>query len=55
MKLCRKCKGYGYLVKHRNKPLRICKRCDGWGKTDSPISTIKGKLKLKWNSSLSVN
>ena len=33
MKLCRKCKGYGYLQKHKNKPLRMCKKCDGWGKT----------------------
>ena len=33
MKLCRKCKGYGYLPKHKNKPLRMCKKCDGWGKT----------------------
>ncbi len=34
MKLCKKCKGYGYLTKHRNKPLRMCEKCNGWGKTD---------------------
>lgn len=36
-KLCRKCRGYGYLIPHKNKPIRICKKCDGWGKTSTEI------------------